>query len=195
MFENIFNVVVQAIEEWVPKKRYSMEAGYRSNLMNFLRERLKHREEGNIFGLGSSENYIVRKEFGSSRADIAVINSEKIGIEIKFNFSTKRQRNTLNGQIKDYFREYPYVVIVLCGYVDTEQFEALRYDFREYEEPAFSLGQPQKVVKIISKSKRKTATARKVRKKTTKSKRTTEKKKTTKRGKRRKKEESIWDLF
>jgi len=178
LFESISDVILQAVKKWVPKKQYSKHNGYRDDLYEFLRKKLKHREEENIFGLGSSEKYIARKEAGSARADIAVVNSEKIGIELKFNFRTKGQRNRLSGQIKDYFREYSYVIIVLCGYVDTQQLDALRYDFKEFEEPTgFSYGQ-QQVVKIISKSKTKAS----------------KKRNETKRKTRKKKEESIWDL-
>lgn len=203
MFESIFNVVVQAVKEWNPKKRYSKEAGYRDDLCEFLRKTLKQKEEGNIFGLGTSEKNIVQKESGRYLADLAVINSEKIGIELKFNFKTKSQRNRLVGQVKEYFREYTSVIVVLCGDVDTQQLDALRYDLKEYQDPIFSLGQPQKNVKIISKSKtKKTAQKRrekeKPKKKTIKTKRRRKSKPTSKKSKRRKrkkKEESIWDLF
>jgi len=154
MFENIFDVVMRAVKEWIPKKRYSSEAGYRNDLYEFLRKKLNGKEEENFFALGSSKTYTVRTEFGSARADIAVINSEKIGIELKYNFDTKRKRITLVGQVvNDYFKEYSYVIIVLCGHVDTENFDVLQHDLKKYEPSNFSLGQQEKVVKIVSKSK------------------------------------------
>jgi len=154
MFENVFDVVVRAVKEWIPKKRYLSEGEYRDDLCKVLRKKIERREESGFFSLGSSEKYIVQKESGRQLADLAVINSEKVGIELKYNFRTKSQRNRLVGQVKDYLKEYLYVIIVLCGYVDTQQFDALRYDLKEYEESSgFSLGQPQKVIKIISKSK------------------------------------------
>jgi len=154
MFENVFDVVVRAVKEWIPKKRYLSEGEYRDDLCKVLRKKIERREESGFFSLGSSEKYIVQKESGRHLADLAVINSEKVGIELKYNFRTKSQRNRLVGQVKDYLKEYLYVIIVLCGYVDTQQFDALRYDLKEYEESSgFSLGQPQKVIKIISKSK------------------------------------------
>lgn len=191
MFENIFDVVMRAVREWLPKKRYPKEIGYRDDLYEFLRNKIEHREEGNIFGLSTSAKYFVQKESGRYLADIAVINSEKIGIELKYNFERKSQRNRLVGQVKEYFREYSYVVIVLCGYVDTQQFDALQRDLKEYvESSGFSFGESQKIVKIVSKSKTKASkkkkiTTRKTKKKTasfrkqkTKPKRATRKKKT-----------------
>lgn len=154
MFENVFNIAMRTVKEWVPEKRYLSEGEYRDDLCRVLRKKIERREESGFFSLGSSEKYIVQKESGRHLADLAVINSEKVGIELKYNFRTKSQRNRLVGQVKDYLKEYLYVIIVLCGYVDTQQFDALRYDLKEYEESSgFSLGQPQKVVKIISKSK------------------------------------------
>lgn len=200
MFENVFNIAMRAVKEWVPKKRYLSEGEYRDDLCKVLRKKIERREESGFFSLGSSEKYIVQKESGRHLADLAVINSEKVGIEFKYNFRTKSQRNRLVGQVKDYLKEYLYVIIVLCGYVDTQQFDALRYDLKEYEESSgFSLGQPQKVVKIISKSKvgyKKTkrkpkATKKKpASRKATKPKRTTRKKTKPKTTKTRKKKTS-----
>jgi len=200
MFENVFYVVMRAVKEWIPKKRYSSEAGYRNDLHEFLRKKLKGKEEENFFALGSSETYTVRTEFGSARADIAVINSEKVGIELKYNLNTKRKRITLVGQIvNDYFKEFSYVIIVLCGHVDAENFDVLQGDLKKYEPSNFSFGQQEKVVKIVSKgkagykkTKRKPKIAKKkpASRKATKPKRTTRKKTKPKTTKTRKKKTS-----
>ncbi len=148
MFESTFDVVCSLIEEWTPKKRYKKEEGYRDDLYEFLRRELKSREQ-NIFGFGA-EKYTIQKEAGRHLADIAV--NEKIGIELKVNFKKQSQKDRLVGQIKRFLRSYSSVIVVLCGEVDEGKVDELCNDFKDYQ-PSFGILQPEKIVKIICKTK------------------------------------------
>ena len=148
MFESTFDVVCSLIEEWTPKKRYKKEEGYRDDLYEFLRRELKSREQ-NIFGFGA-EKYTIQKEAGRHLADIAI--NEKIGIELKVNFKKQSQKDRLVGQIKRFLRSYSSVIVVLCGEVDEGKVDELCNDFKDYQ-PSFGILQPEKIVKIICKTK------------------------------------------
>lgn len=148
MFESTFDVVCSLIEEWTPKKQYKKEEGYRDDLYEFLRRKLKSREQ-NGFGFGE-EKYIVQKEAGRHLADIAV--NEKIGIELKVNFKRQSQKDRLVGQIKRFLRSYSSVMVVLCGEVDEGKVDELYNDFKDFQ-PSFGILQPEKIVKIICKTK------------------------------------------
>lgn len=147
MFESTFDLVMRTIKEWVPKKRYSTEAGYRDDLYKFLREGLKRTEE-DIFG--STQEYVVRREAGRHLADIGIINSDKIGIELKLNFRKQSELDRLCSQVRRFLREYSSVIVVLCGDTDQEKLDALRYEFRNYAEPSLLA---EKVVKIVTKAR------------------------------------------
>lgn len=149
MFESTFDLVMRAIKQWVPEKQYSTESKYRDDLIEFLRKRLKSREEG-ILGLSSSEQHLIRKEAGRHLADIGI--DEKIGIELKLNLKKQSQLDRLCSQVRRFLREYSYLIVVLCGDTDQEKLDALRYEFREYTKPSLLA---EKVVKIIPKSKSK----------------------------------------
>ena len=146
MFSGIFHIVVRTIEEWGPRKKYSKEAGYRDDLVEYLRGTLKRR----------AGNYVVQRESGRHLADIGVVNSTKVGIELKLNFRKQRQLDTLIGQIGRFLSDYSHVIIVLCGYVDEEKLDSLRHRLRKIENPMPFALQPQRI-KIISKGETKGA--------------------------------------
>ena len=150
MFESTFGTVFRLVNEWVPKKRYMKEEGYRNDLYNYLRENLKKRGT-DIFGLGASERYVIKKEAGRHLADIGI--NDEVGIELKLNFKKQSQLDRLVGQIKRFLQSYRYVIVVLCGELDEGKVDELRYDFREYESTSGILP-PEKIVKIICKTEK-----------------------------------------
>jgi len=49
MFENVFNIAMRAVKEWVPEKRYLSEGEYRDDLCKVLRKKIERREESGFF--------------------------------------------------------------------------------------------------------------------------------------------------
>jgi len=133
MLSYIFNVVVQVVEDWVPKK-YAKEDKYRDELMRFLRERLP------------SEDYAVGK---GAFLDIEI--NDEIGIELKRNLKSKTERNRLVGQVTDFLKQHSYALVVLCGKVEQKIVNDLNSSFK-FSTLSSSLIQ-NKIVKIISKDK------------------------------------------
>lgn len=142
MFGGTFNEVLRIIEEWQPTKDYRSEAGYRDNLLVFIRKELKR---GSIWG--PPERHRIRKESGRHLVDIGI--DEKIGIELKRKLNTQGKLDRLVGQIRRFMREYKFLVIVLCGHVNKEILDDLRYEFKEYSSGVW--GQPQTVIRIVPK--------------------------------------------
>lgn len=153
MFQSLFDMVTQAIQDWIPKEKYPTEGKYVDDLGEFLRRKLKRREDAGsyILGSGSSEEHVVQKEAGRHLADIGIDN--KIGIELKLNLKKKRQMDTLVGQVEGFLEAYSYVIVVLCGDVEQEKIDVLKHRFRKITDRGLDfLGGQQKVIKIISKA-------------------------------------------
>lgn len=120
------SVVIQAIKEWIPRKRYVSEDGYRVDLASYL--------EGSGF--------ITRMDAGETKVDILVNSS--IPIELKKN-PRQSAYDRLVGQITRNVRAYGFVITVICDVTRGEMFE----DFEHVISSRFS----QSEVYIIKKSK------------------------------------------
>lgn len=97
-------------------------------------------------GGGRQRDLPVSTERGKARADVVV--DDLVGIELKRDL-TNSQRKKLDGQIKDYLREYPYVIVCACGIQDTDGWRRLK---NEYEGTA-GFGMDQQEVVFIHKRK------------------------------------------
>jgi len=153
MFGSFFDVVVQSIEEWIPKRKYAAEGKYRDDLMKFLSERLKPKEGAGEYIFGSPQKHFVEKG-GRPAADIVV--DKRIGIELKLNLRQKKEMDRLYGQVAGFLDEYSSVIVVLCGNVEQEKIDVLKHKFRELEKMKSSSSPPwgqEKFVRIISKDK------------------------------------------
>lgn len=115
--------VLDLVEAWVPEKAYRKETRFRDDLMDFLDDRLNS-GGGGMFGRGRV--YSLRKERGASRADIAI--DDQVGIELKREVKNSKLRR-LRDQIRDYEREYGYVIICACGLQETGKWNELRQEF------------------------------------------------------------------
>lgn len=142
MLSSTPNRVLRIVKEWHPKRNYRSEAGYRDDLMAYIREELNR---GNIWG--NSERHRIRRESGRHLADIGI--DEKIGIELKRNLSSQSSLDRLIGQIRRFMRSYAYVIIVLCGRIKEEILDDLRHEFRQFS--GGGLLQPETIIKIIPK--------------------------------------------
>ena len=140
----LFDDVLSIVKNWKPRKKYSNEAGYRDDLMEYIRKKLN--EQQSMFGLGPTEKHIIRKEDSRSLADIGI--DRKIGIELKLNLTKKSQRNRLIGQINDYIKDYEYIIVVLCGKTNESEYEELCDDVRRIS-PGGIIGGSQTVIRII----------------------------------------------
>lgn len=77
-------------------------------------------------GMGQQRDLPVSTERGKSQADVVV--DDTVGIELKRDLSNS-QRKKLDGQIKDYLREYPYVVVCTCGIQDKDGWRRLKNEY------------------------------------------------------------------
>lgn len=148
MFGGTFDQVLRVIEEWHPRKAYRSEAGYRNDLIAFIRKEITR---GGIWG--APERHLIQKESGRHLADIGIDN--EIGIELKRNLKSKKELNRLVGQIEEYKDSYRYIIVVLCGETDIEKLDALRYRYKGYSGRGFVLGQPETIIEIVKKGKQK----------------------------------------
>ncbi|MCW4034805.1 MAG: hypothetical protein NWF03_05520 [Candidatus Bathyarchaeota archaeon] len=153
MAGNLFEDVLQTIENWNPKDQYTTETKYRDDLLLFLRQRL-NQSESSIFSSplwnsSNSRQHLIKKEAGRSLADIGIDN--KIGIELKRNLKRKSQINRLVGQVVDYLDGYSHVIIVLCGQPEQEAVEVLKHNLRRIIQAAATLYEQEKLIKIVSK--------------------------------------------
>lgn len=141
-----FNEVVDLVESWIPEEAYGHEREFQSELQDFLDHQLNEAQSGGgIAALdGKSRDLPVSTERGKSRADVVV--DDIVGIELKRDL-TNSQRKKLDGQIKDYLREYPYVIVCACGIQDTDGWRRLK---NEYEGSA-GFGMDQQEVVFIHK--------------------------------------------
>jgi len=108
MFGDLFSRVCRLVEDWQPRKKHKSEAGYRDDLLQYLRDDLNRPDP-----LGFSEKHSIRKESGRHLADIGIDGT--VGIELKHNLKTKAETDRLFGQIDDYLKGYDSMIIVLCG--------------------------------------------------------------------------------
>lgn len=120
MFGWLFAEVYEITKyEWIPKKEYSNEHGYRDDLTTFLKEKLNSPQNPLI---GVSRGRVeVKNEDGRGLCDVGV--DERIGIELKKDFRKKRDIDTLNDQIIRYKRYYEDIIVVLvgCSYPDAKE--------------------------------------------------------------------------
>ena len=148
MFENLCDDVLDIVEQWTPKKKYSKEPEYRDDLMEFIRSELKRSQQDILFG--TSEKHRIKKEAGRSHADIEI--DRNIGIELKRNLKGKTEMNRLTGQIIDYEGEYICIIVVLCGEVGEETVEELEYQFKQrYGGVGFGLDPQMSRVTVVRK--------------------------------------------
>ena len=137
MFESLCDTVLGIVERWIPKKKYSKELEYRDELMKFIRNELKRRQQNILFS--TPKKHRVKKEAGRAHADIEI--DRNIGIELKRNLKGKTEMNRLSGQIIDYEGDYSCIIVVLCGEVSEETAEELEYQFKQrYGGVGFGLG-------------------------------------------------------
>lgn len=116
--------VVGYIEEWVPSKRYRTETKFQNDLQSYLDDRLN--ESGGLgIGIGG-EQIPVKREHGSVNADVAV--GDDVGIELKRDF-TNSKKHRLSGQITDYRKEFPCVIVVSCGISDMDGWRELQNEY------------------------------------------------------------------
>ena len=148
MSSNTFDRVLRVVESWHPKKDYKKEAGYRDDLMAFVRYELKELEKGSMWGF--PQEHRIRSESGRHLADIGI--DEKIGIELKRNFTSQGKYDTLVGQMKRFMRQYSDIIIVLCGEVKKELVDDLQVDYKKYSGGSI-LWQPEPAVEIVDKGK------------------------------------------
>ena len=73
-----------------------------------------------------NEQIPVKREYGKVNADVAV--GEDIGIELKRDL-TNSNKHRLSGQITDYQKEFPYVIVVACGISDMDGWRELQNDY------------------------------------------------------------------
>lgn len=120
------NEVVQYVEEWIPERSYRKEHRFQNDLQEYLDERLN---ESGGFGMGlggGSDQLPVKREYGKVNADVAV--GEKVGIELKRDF-TNTNKHRLSGQITDYQKEFPCVIVVACGISDMDGWRELQNEY------------------------------------------------------------------
>ena len=148
MFGSLCDDVLSIIKRWVPTKKYSREAGYRDDLMEFIRRELKRSQQNILFG--PPRTHLVKKESGRHLADIGI--DEDIGVELKLNLRKKAEMDRLEGQVSGFTREYSCIIVVLCGEVSEEIVEELKYRFkRSYGNVGFGLGLQGPRVEIVRK--------------------------------------------
>lgn len=124
--DQLFQDVLDWVVYWIPSKAYGHESKFRSELKEFLETNLNEQQD-NMMGMGGGGQYVVKKEHGSSRADIAV--DETVGIEMKRNLTNGRAKKELRGQIENYLENYSYIIICTCGLEDTAEWNKLRNQY------------------------------------------------------------------
>lgn len=122
----LYQEVLDLVEYWIPSKKYDHESKFRKELKQFLETNLNE-QRNDLMGMGGGGQYVVKKEHGSSRADIAV--DEVVGIEMKRNLTNSRAKRELRGGIDNYLDNYPFVIVVACGLEDTAEWNKLRNQY------------------------------------------------------------------
>lgn len=147
--QQTFDHVIDLVRAWIPEKEYGHERKFQSELQDYLDHQLNERQQSGGIGAvggGQQRDLPISTERGKSRADVVV--DDVVGIELKRDL-TNSQRKKLEGQIKDYLREYPYVIVCACGIQDTDGWRRLKNDY----EGQSGLGMNQQEVVFIHKRK------------------------------------------
>jgi hypothetical protein len=163
--DDFLDDVLKTILEWTPQTEYSTETKYRDDLLECLKKNLNSETKdftSTIWGLEHSGFHYIKKEAGRGLVDIGIDN--EIGIELKRNFKSKTQMNRPVGQVVDYLISgYLCVIIVLCGKTDQEAFDTLKHNLKQiFKYVSISLGEDERIIKIITKSKPKRLKKRKL---------------------------------
>lgn len=95
----------------------------------------------------------MKREYGRVNADVAV--GEDIGIELKREF-TNGQKHRLSGQIVDYKKEFPCVLVVACGISDMDGWRELQNEHGS----TVGFGMQQSEVRFIHKQSEHVGTER-----------------------------------
>ncbi|MBX0293632.1 hypothetical protein [Haloarcula nitratireducens] len=148
--QQTFGQVVDSMKAWIPQEAYDHERKFQSELQDYLDTQLNE-NQGNggmpaLGGMGQQRDLPVSTERGKSRADVVV--DDVVGIELKRDL-TNSQRKKLDGQIKDYLREYPYVIVCACGIQDIDGWRRLKNEY----EGSSGFGMEQQEVVFIHKRK------------------------------------------
>lgn len=146
-FEDVLNLV----ETWVPKEAYGHEREFQSELQEYLDTQLNEQQGGGgvpgLGGMGQERELPVSTERGKSRGDVVV--DDVVGIELKRDL-TNSQRKKLDGQIKDYLREYSYVIVCACGIQDLDGWRRLKNEY----EGSSGFGMNQQEVVFVHKQEK-----------------------------------------
>lgn len=76
-----FQQVVDAMERWIPEKKYRRETKFRDDLQDYLDAQLNSGGGGVLGGGMSQQDHVVSVEHGKVNADVCV--NDQIGIELK----------------------------------------------------------------------------------------------------------------
>lgn len=146
---SIGSEVLQYVNQWVPKKSYTKEHGFQTDLQEFLDSRLNESSAGmGLLEAGNNRRSLpVKREHGSVNADVAI--ADEVGIELKRDF-TNSQKHRLSGQITDYKKEFPFIIVVACGISDIDGWRELQ---NEYENNTMAIGMNQSEVHFVHKQK------------------------------------------
>lgn len=148
--QQTFDLVIDLVEAWIPKKEYGHERKFQSELQDYLDYELNERQgsggTGIMGGTNQQRDLPVSTERGKAKADVVV--DDLVGIELKRDL-TNSQRKKLAGQIDDYLREYPYVIVCACGIQDMDGWRRLRNQY----EGSSGFGMNQQEVVFIHKRK------------------------------------------
>ena len=148
--QQTFEQVIKLVDGWVPSEAYGHETKFQSELQDYLDTQLNEQQGGGglpgMGGMGQQRDLPVSTERGKSRADVVV--DDVVGIELKRDL-TNSQRKKLDGQIKDYLREYPYVIVCACGIQDLDGWRRLKNEY----EGSSGFGMNQQEVVFIHKRK------------------------------------------
>lgn len=119
--------VIGYVEEWIPERSYRTESKFQNDLQSYLDYRLNEQGgQGLGGGMGGRQQIPVKREYGQVNADVAV--GGDIGIELKRDF-TNSNKHRLSGQIKDYQKEFPCVLVVACGISDMDGWRELENEY------------------------------------------------------------------
>ncbi|MDF9744436.1 hypothetical protein [Natrinema salsiterrestre] len=140
--QQTFDLVIDLVEAWIPEKAYGHERDFQSELQDYLDYELNERQGGG--GMGQQRELPVSTERGKAKADVVV--DDLVGIELKRDL-TNSQRNKLDGQINEYLKEYPYVIVCTCGIQDLDGWRRLKNEY----EGSSGFGMNQQEVVFIHK--------------------------------------------
>lgn len=142
--QQTFDLVIDLVDAWIPKKEYGHERKFQSDLQDYLDYELNERQSSG--GMGQQRELPVSTERGKAKADVVV--DDLVGIELKRDL-TNSQRKKLDGQINDYLREYPFIIVCSCGIQDMDGWRRLKNQY----EGSSGFGMNQQEVVFIHKRK------------------------------------------